>query len=296
MLFLGFFAISCSKDDNDDQPVNENIECITPTSLQVSNINFESADLNWDSSYTSGFILEYGESGFSEGTAEVIPLTSTWSYKAENLKANTNYEFFVKAVCVDGSITEPSDRKSFSTDICPVSEISDVVSITETSALVRWWSFNKNYQLEYGLHGFIPGSGTVINTNSDVTLSGLTAGTQYDVYLRTNCNGDFSDYSNVHTFETTPICFEPTDLNGTNITSNSVRINWSPKGETSWQIQYGVVGFQLGSGTTINTSNRPYTIQNLNNNTTYEFYIRANCGGDGFSKWSKSLVITTEYY
>lgn len=102
-----------------------------------------------------------------------------------------------------------------------------------------------------------------------------------------------SDNSPVLAFETEPICFPPTDLRWTTITAFSISISWDTEGESSWQVQYGPAGFPLGSGTTSNTTSRPFEAEGLQPDTTYEFYVRANCGSDGFSEWSDSLVVTT---
>ena len=52
------------------------------------------------------------------------------------------------------------------------------------------------WDIEWGLDGFTQGAGTMItNTaNNPYTLSGLTENTDYDVYVRTNCGGTFSDW------------------------------------------------------------------------------------------------------
>ena len=43
------------------------------------------------------------------------------------------------------------------------------------------------YNVEYGLHGFTPGTGTVLTTTTrSISITGLTAQTQYDVYLVSN--------------------------------------------------------------------------------------------------------------
>lgn len=118
-----------------------------------------------------------------------------------------------------------------------------------------------NYIIEYGLSGFAPGStgsageGTVISTSShSATITGLTQGATYDVYVRNNCTGsDFSINSAKATFTTScgiyslpfsenfnsvtapalPFCFSIENTNGgaewitTSLTSNRLYINTS---------------------------------------------------------------------
>ncbi len=77
-----------------------------------------------------------------------------------------------------------------------------VGSITATSASVSWTGTG-NFVLEYGLSGFTPGTGatagtggTVINpATSPQTISGLTGGSAYQVYIRQDCTGSANGYS-----------------------------------------------------------------------------------------------------
>ena len=49
---------------------------------------------------------------------------------------------------------------------------------------------NFNWQLEYGLHGFTPGTGTRMHpTGTTASIGGLTADTDYDAYLTYTCEG-----------------------------------------------------------------------------------------------------------
>ena len=85
-----------------------------------------------------------------------------------------------------------------------------VSNIDMNSAVVAWIERgNANeWVIEYGPVGFSHGAGiTVPATQNPYTLTGLTAGTQYDVYVRANCDaGDLSDWSLNHATFTTSLC------------------------------------------------------------------------------------------
>ncbi|MXN92421.1 T9SS type A sorting domain-containing protein [Flavobacterium sp. Sd200] len=70
----------------------------------------------------------------------------------------------------------------------------------------------EGYEVEYGVDGFDQGTGTSLELSEALAqLEGLTSGTDYDFYIRTNCgNGDYSEWAGPINF-TTP--FEPTNLN-----------------------------------------------------------------------------------
>lgn len=62
-------------------------------------------------------------------------------------------------------------------------------------ASISWTNPNSpeigGFILEYGLHGFTPGTGTLIyTTGTSYSLTGLTNGTQYDIYVWFDCGGD----------------------------------------------------------------------------------------------------------
>ena len=85
-----------------------------------------------------------------------------------------------------------------------------VSNIDMNSAVVAWIERgNANeWLIEYGPVGFTPGNGiTVPATQNPYTLTGLTFGTQYDVYVRANCgNNDLSNWSLNHATFTTSFC------------------------------------------------------------------------------------------
>lgn len=72
------------------------------------------------------------------------------------------------------------------------------ISITEldVNAFINWESANagSQYSVEYGPAGFTPGTGTVITgtygvDGPPVNITGLTAATEYDVYVTEDCGG-----------------------------------------------------------------------------------------------------------
>lgn len=78
-------------------------------------------------------------------------------------------------------------------------------SITFDSATLLWDNNNANsYTVEYGPSGFSLGSGNSVDVNnSTVVLSGLSANTTYDVFVKTNCSSsNISMYTDVTSFTT----------------------------------------------------------------------------------------------
>ena len=74
----------------------------------------------------------------------------------------------------------------------------DYTTPSSTALNLTWAATGSNFEIEYGPTGFVPGTGTVVTgvTASPYTLSGLTAATTYDIYIKTDCSsGGTSAYS-----------------------------------------------------------------------------------------------------
>lgn len=92
-------------------------------------------------------------------------------------------------------------------------------------------------------------------------------------------------------------CPTPTLLSVTDSTETTIELSWTAGGsEANWVIEYGLPGFTPGTGTTINVASNPANATGLTDNTTYEFYIYANCGGGNFSLEAGPVTGTTGIY
>jgi len=181
---------------------------------------------------------------------------------------------------------------------CPQPGAIQITELNSGSVLFTWGVNEETaWEFEYGLTNFTLGSGTVRQTSeTNFFLDGLTPATGYDLYLRANCGSDgFSSYvfAQFVTSEATPNCNVPTDLFLADLGATFISIGWTENDETAWEVEYGPVGFPIGTGTVESTSESTYTINGLPPSTTFEIYVRANCGSEGFSDESEPIVITT---
>lgn len=87
-------------------------------------------------------------------------------------------------------------------------------------------------------------------------------------------------------------CASPTNVNGAFISSTNVTLTWIPvDGENSWQIQYGVAGFALGTGSQTNATSSTITIPGLQSANSYDFWIRSVCSSEEFGDWSGPFTV-----
>ena len=83
-------------------------------------------------------------------------------------------------------------------------------------------------------------------------------------------------------YQGTGSCAAPTGLTATNITANSVELDWTG-GSSISVLEYGPAGFNLGTGQTVTPVSSPYLLTGLASNTAYTFYIKDKCGQNLFS-------------
>ncbi|WP_237274855.1 fibronectin type III domain-containing protein [Tenacibaculum ovolyticum] len=195
----------------------------------------------------------------------------------------------------DGSVTSSGWDASITCETtCPKPSDITINDITQNTANISWTTIEpeSNCIIEYGEKGFLLGTGTIANSNTNsYSITNLNTSTEYDVYIKTDCGNKFSKISAPITFKTN--CPTPTNTFISNITHSNADLNWTPQGnENSWFIEYGIKGFTLGTGTIIETNSTSYNIINLNASTEYEVYIKANCG-NGISEPSTPVLFKT---
>ncbi len=98
-------------------------------------------------------------------------------------------------------------------------------------------------------------------------------------------------------YSVAPSCLPPTSLMASNITSTTANLGWTSggSGETAWDIELGTTGFTPTGTATQSGVTNPYTYSSLTANTSYNYYVRANCGGSGTSSWSGPYTFYTGY-
>ena len=119
-----------------------------------------------------------------------------------------------------------------------------VSNITRNSAILRWNGNATGYEVEYGLHGFTPGTGTTLtSTATNISLTGLAHSTDYDVYVRGVCgDNSYSSWSFVQNFATPCAGVDtlPFVENFNTTDPNTLPACWSNTGTTSAS-SYGIV-------------------------------------------------------
>ncbi|CAM1344331.1 fibronectin type III domain-containing protein [Tenacibaculum amylolyticum] len=111
-----------------------------------------------------------------------------------------------------------------------------------------------------------------------INLDGHTG--EIQIRFRSENGGYTNSEIDIDTIEISemPSCPYPTNINASNITSNSVDLEWTSTGnESQWIIEYGIEGFTPGTGTQITVTSNPFNLTSLTSNTDYDLYVYASC-------------------
>jgi len=123
-------------------------------------------------------------------------------------------------------------------------------------------------------------------TEKEIDLSAYSGTAQ--LYIRFFHNGKNSgQYLYLDDIEVLNIsCHKPSDQTESSITSSTATLGWTAVGSASnWQVEYGEAGFTQGTGTTVSCSTNSYNLTGLDISTSYDWYVRSDCGGGDYSDW-----------
>jgi hypothetical protein len=277
--------------------------CPDVTGLTASNVSANSVTLSWTADpMAQSWTIEYGFRGFDQGTGTTVNVTSN-SYVVTGLLDDTEYEFYVRAVCGTGWISENLARTTATTQIGEVicdAPTGITTSVADNAITVNWTAGEGNisFEIEYGPHGFTHGSGiTTSATTSPATLANLEYETQYDIYVRAICDQNtYSNWSIMATATTgqrpSDDCDPVTNLLVEEITDTSATITWTPaEGTSSWHV---VVADPQGNDITDVIWDEPAIgIIGLTPGTNYMVKVRTKCDDDNYSAFVSTNFRTT---
>jgi hypothetical protein len=280
------------------------IPCPDPTNLVLTTFDNESATITWDAGYIeTDWNVEIGLSGFTPGTGNAEQSTNVTSTieTFNGLTQITNYEIYVQADCGGGEFSTWVGPVSF-TSLPNCSALTNLVATVNAPDEVELaWTPGSTgeteWYVEYGAPGFTMGTGTgsTVTTNPTTTITGLTQNTTYSFYVRGVCSTvDSSLWVGPETVTTPLFCNNVSGLSATTVVDTAF-LSWTAgiNAETEWNVEYGPVGFTLGTGTQYTTTNNNTdTLIGLTPSATYHFYVQAACASGDTSLFSGPATIT----
>ncbi len=265
--------------------------CTVPSGFTTTSITSTGATLGWGSvSGAISYSVRYRLTGTTSWTTVTV---TTNSKTLTGLSPGSSYDWKVLTTCSSGN-SSYSSVMVFNT-LCAIPSGLSTTSITNSSAKLNWSSTPcDSFLLRYFVTS-IPGTvyfKTIQSSGTNITITGLSSGTNYSWLIRTYCNGGQSGtYTSTQTFNTLGSCGTPGGLAAGSITSSGATLSWnSVSGAVSYNIQYRKSG--SSSWTSATSASTSKTISGLVAATQYEYQLQTVCSS-GSSSWSASAFFTT---
>ncbi len=329
-VYVGFLFTSNAGYDSylDAVVIKPSPSCMPPTALTASSISYTSATISWTApalGTPAGYQWEVRTSGAAGSGATGLAASGTTTIptvtaNVTGLVGATTYTYYVRTDC-GGSDYSIWASNTFNTLSCNIPTSVTSSAITTTTATISWTApvvgSPAGYEYEVRTSGAagsgatgLAASGTTTSPTVSANLVGLSSGTTYSVYVRTNCStGFYSAWTVAVNFNTTcndiaafpwtqnfdamgsignsiiPSCWKIESGSGTpwysanaaSITYNDpasapnyIYCNWTPSATDKYLI---TPGFSLTAG------------------TSYDFSF--NFAGDGYTGWTADVRYNT---
>lgn len=302
--------------------------CFAPTNITINNITLNGADISWTENNTppaTVWDVEIVPAGTPPtGVANYPGVTNPVTIN--DLDPTTSYDVYVQTICDDNGTDDPSFwiGSNFSTLVAPpgcggvfvdsggpdgqysINEdetytiCPDVVGDVVT---LQFLEFNTEAGWDdITIYNGSTATGTPLGVYDGTDIPPLTTSTSADGCLTVVFHSDGSVVrdgwlANV-LCAPPPTCFTVEDLAIDTVLTNSVILSWTdnindPIPNTAYTIEYGLVGFAQGTGTLVSNLGNPATVSGLDAQTTYDFYVQANCDVNDDSFWVGPIQATT---
>ena len=278
--------------------------------LSVTDITYSSLRLEWtEPDLNGGTLQEYRLVSTSPhgNPLTQLALTTEPFFEVTGLNPDTDYSFRVQAKTIGGYSGGNTvlDTKTLPVPLPdPVLDLS-VTDITSDSLRLEWTQpdLHSGTLQEYRLvstspHGN-PLTQLALTTEPFFEVTGITPDTDYSFEVQARTEGGYS--SNNTILDTKTLLMPPLpdpvlDLSVTNITSNSLRLEWTPPDLNNGTFrEYRLVSTSPHGNplTQLALTTEPFfEVTGLNSDTDYSFEVQARTDG-GYSSNNAILDITT---
>ncbi len=174
-----------------------NVTCPAPGALGATVLSYDSASIDWtENGSATSWIIEWDTNGFTLGSGNTI-ISTTNPDTLSGLAALTDYSYYVRSFCgaSDSSLwVGPFNFTTFAT--CPAPSTLGVSSLGLTTVNFDWVEVGSatTWDIEWDTANYTQGAGTMITgtTTNPHSLTGLTANTSYEFYVRSSCSSSDS--------------------------------------------------------------------------------------------------------
>ncbi len=312
----------------DSVSVIETPTCLLPNNFEVLNISDTTVDLSWDLdvSVTTGYeysIFNFGDNpNTSTPVATGIVDQNTNSVNVTGLTSSTQYQAYIQSDCGVEGLSNLSQPIAFNTLACDASETC-LYTFTLTDSFGDGWN---GAEVEVRQDGVVIETlGTTFSTGSveviDIALCddsnielfwtvggqfanevGIIVEDSFDVEIYDMPNSA-SPNTSLTTFTAdcdTTDCFAPVNFDVENILDTTADLTWDTFDNAFGGYDWFVFNAGDNPFTTppllsgpASSGDNSVTLTGLSENTSYDAYIRSDCGIIGVSTLSDPITFTT---
>ena len=217
-------------------------------------------------------------------------------YTFSGLTPATAYTIALRAVCAGENVSDWVTLDATTLEHpCFVPTGVTVSNITFDGATIAWTPGENETTWEINVTG--PSyDQTFTTTTNPYAVSGLASNELFTVRVRAICSAtQQSDWSQPAQF-TTERCQPVGGVTATATTFETATVSWNPasNGSGNYEVEYGLSGFRQGDGTRVTvTGATNYAISGLDEETSYDVYVRSICTAGLTSEWSAVSTFTT---
>jgi hypothetical protein len=269
-------------------------ECPKPK-LRTPRVRTNDITVLWRNT-SDRYLVGYRLTG-SDHWIENDVLTTDTFFTITNFYFDSDYVYHVRQYC-DSGVSNWSIGTFNTADIPCLPPLNlRVVQQNNGKAWFAWSPEDNN--IGYRLHVWGGGYDTIVTTYlANGMVENLNPASRYYAAVEVRCEylDEPSIWSDTISFVTAS-CPDATDLVALEVHGNSVLLDWQcDESVQEWLVEWGLPGFDQGTGVTVTADHHPFLLTGLTGETTYEITVRAVCGEDYVSEsWSNRLTITTQY-
>jgi hypothetical protein len=263
--------------------------CFAVETTDSSNILDNAVKLHWPAvKDATEYIVEYKTSNSTIWNDR--QKTTDTSINLVGLLSQTDYNWRIKTQCLnDSSSSILSNFTTLPSCNAPSNLYSN--NISTSGATLNWSNVSgaQSYTVEYKTSASSSWTGTTTLTGNSITLSGLSAGTNYDWNIKTNCSWGSSNIV-LSGFTTLSNCNTPTNPYSNSITTNSAIAKWTVvSGSLGYSVEYKPASSStwIFAGTTTNNN---FPISDLTSGLTYNWRVQNNCNGNSSTYLQSSFT------
>ncbi len=176
---------------------------------------------------------------------------------------------------------------------CPPPLSITITNVLDVAAQIDWISSLEETAptLRYRIVGTTNWI-SLTDISTPFTLTNLTACTDYEVQLKSDCGEEVSDFTRSFFFTTDGCCIPPENIQVTEVGTDKIRLEWNPLfAAKNYEINFRTAG--TGSLQITTTENNFIEFTDLTVCTAYEFQVRTICENQTTSFSTLQTITTT---